>query len=94
MGDNKPYPCDIEGENDTRIVFLLLYLVMSRLDRFLVSSDWEDLFSPLEVCVMPRPSSNHIHLLLSGVICRHRPTPFRFQLMWFLYPRFKDLVAD
>lgn len=67
---------------------------MSRLDRFLVSSDWEDLFSLLEASALPHLGSDHTPLLLSGGALRQGSKPFRFQLMWLLHPGFKDLVVD
>lgn len=53
---------------------------LSKLDRFLVSVDWEELFSPISVSALPRPGSNHNLLLLKGGEednCT-RPFPFKF----------------
>ncbi|RVX19928.1 hypothetical protein CK203_004741 [Vitis vinifera] len=39
---------------------------MSRLDRFLVSEDWEGHFNRVVQCTLPRPVSDHFPILLDG----------------------------
>lgn len=39
---------------------------LSKLDRFLVSTSWDNLFSPVISDALPRPSSNHTPILLKG----------------------------
>ena len=55
---------------------------LSRLDRFLVSFDWEDFY--LDVCqkLMPRPLSNHYPILLEVGSMLRGKIPFRFENMW------------
>lgn len=55
---------------------------MSRLDRFLVSGEWMDLF--LEVCqiAMPNPISDPYPIILDTKLEQWGPTSFRFELMW------------
>lgn len=33
---------------------------MGKLDRFLISTDWDDLLSPVIVSALPRPRSDHM----------------------------------
>lgn len=66
----------------------------SKLDRFLVSMSWKDLFSLLEVFPMARPGSDHIPIVLRGGAKSASPRPFRFQAMWTLFPGFGDLIGD
>ena len=51
----------------------------SRLDRFLISEEWEDLFSGPIQSLLPRPMSNHHPILLDGGGMRRGPTLFRFE---------------
>lgn len=67
---------------------------LSKLDRFLVSTDWDDYFSPLSALVFPRPRFDHIPIILKGgeEIRRAGLYPFRFHDMWLLQPSFVDLI--
>ena len=38
----------------------------ARLDRFLVSQDWLDIFRGVVQCRLPRPTSDHFPILLKG----------------------------
>lgn len=69
---------------------------LSKLDKFLVSGEWEDLFSHMCVCALPRPGSNHTPLMLKGgdFHSNSGPRPFRFQNMWLLHPRFVDIIRN
>ena len=64
----------------------------SRLDRFLVSDDWEDQFSGLVQKILPNPTSDHAPILLDrgGII--NGKFPFRFENMWLKEEGFKDLI--
>ena len=66
----------------------------SRLDRFLVSSDWENCFSGVVQCILPRPVSDHFPILLDGGGIRFGPTPFRFENMWLKAEGFKELLKS
>ena len=48
----------------------------SRLDRFLISNDWEGLFSDSTQSLLQRFTSNHHPILLDGGGMRSGPTPF------------------
>ncbi|RVX20512.1 Transposon TX1 uncharacterized 149 kDa protein [Vitis vinifera] len=65
---------------------------MTRLDRFLVSEDWEDHFKGAVQCTLPRPVSDHFPILLDGGGVRRGPVPFRFENMWLKEEGFKDLL--
>ncbi|RVW53935.1 hypothetical protein CK203_073000 [Vitis vinifera] len=65
---------------------------MSRLDRFLVSKDWEGHFKGAVQCTLPRPVSDHFPILLDGGGVRRGPVPFRFENMWLKEEGFKDLL--
>ncbi|KAJ9701497.1 hypothetical protein PVL29_006726 [Vitis rotundifolia] len=64
----------------------------SRLDRFLVSEDWENHFSGVSQCTLPRPVSDHFPILLDGGGVRRGPIPFRFENMWMKEEGFKELL--
>ena len=65
---------------------------MSRLDRFLVSSDWECQFSNVVQKCLPRPISDHFPILLDSDGVRTGPSPFRFELMWLKFRGFRELL--
>ncbi|RVW89101.1 putative ribonuclease H protein [Vitis vinifera] len=65
---------------------------MSRLDRFLVSEDWEGHFNGVVQSTLPRPVSNHFPILLDGGGVRRGLVPFRFENMWLKEEGFKDLL--
>ena len=66
--------------------------VMSRIDRFLVSGDWESYFSRVTQSTLLRPISDHFPILLDGGGIRSSPSPFRFETMWLKFEGFKDLL--
>ena len=65
---------------------------MSRLGRFLVSSDWESQFCNVVQRNLPRPISDHFPLLLDSDEVRSGPSPFRFELMWLKFRGFRELL--
>ena len=65
---------------------------MSRLDRFLVSPDWESQCNKVIQRRLPRPVSDHFPIMLDSEGVRSGPTPFRFELMWLKYEGFKDIL--
>ena len=66
---------------------------MARLDRFLVSEEWDCLFGGTRQSILPRPTSDHFPILLEGGrVLSKRPSPFRFKNMWIKEEGFKDLI--
>ena len=66
---------------------------MARLDRFLVSEEWDCLFGGTRQSILPRPTSDHFPILLEGGrSLSKRPSPFRFKNMWIKEEGFKDLI--
>ena len=67
---------------------------MSRLDRFLVTADWENQFSNVTQSTLPRPVSDHCPVLLDSDGIKSGPSPFRFENMWLKFAGFKDMLRD
>lgn len=68
--------------------------ILSRLNRFLVSREWLDLYP--EVCQIapPKPASDHCPILLDSNCERCGPAPFCFELMWLEEKKFSQMVTD
>ena len=66
--------------------------LMSLLDRFLVTVDWEIKFSKVVQCSLPRPVSDHNPVMLDTKGITLRPCTFRFKLMLLKFEEFKDLL--
>ena len=64
----------------------------ARLDRFLVTQSWLDLFRGVVQSRLSRPTSNHFPILLKGGGLSQGPSPFRFENMWLKVDGFKDLL--
>ena len=58
---------------------------MSRVDRFLVTADWENKFSNLVQSTLPRPMSDHCPIVLDSEGIKPGIRPFRFEIMWLKY---------
>ena len=65
---------------------------MSRLDRFLVTVDWESQFSNVVQSTLSIPVSDHCPVMLDSEGIKSRPSPFRFENMWLKFEGFKDLL--
>lgn len=55
---------------------------MSRLDRFLVSTDWLDLYPEVIQLALSKPTSDHCPIVLDSRPERWGAAPFRFELAW------------
>ncbi|RVW41080.1 LINE-1 reverse transcriptase-like [Vitis vinifera] len=66
--------------------------VWARLDRFLVSSTWLEMFNGATQIRLSRPISDHFPIVLEGGGIRRGPTPFRFENMWLKVEGFQDVV--
>ncbi|KAK9275884.1 hypothetical protein L1049_023158 [Liquidambar formosana] len=56
-------------------------LVCNRIDRFLFSLEWEELFPHVRQLTLPRVTSNHCPILLDSELISWGPSPFRFENM-------------
>ena len=66
----------------------------SRLDRFLISDQWEDHFSTITQSALPRLVSDHNPIVLEVGGFSSGKSPFRFENMWLKIDGFKDLVRS
>ncbi|XP_059633982.1 uncharacterized protein LOC132276536 [Cornus florida] len=69
-------------------------VTLSRLDRFLISGEWEEKFPDVVQAVLERITSDHVPLVLDcGGLCS-RKTPFRFENMWLRVEDFQGTVRS
>ena len=64
----------------------------SRIDRALVSLDWEEHFENVSQRVLPCVISDHCPLLLEAGAVRHDRSAFKFENMWLKVEGFVDRV--
>ena len=62
----------------------------SRLDRFLVTDEWDSMFNGATQGILARPVSDHLPILLEGGGLKRGPSPFRFENMWLEERGFMD----
>ena len=62
----------------------------SRLGRFLVTDNWDNLFNGSMQGVLPRSISDHFPIFLEEGDMKKRLSPFRFENMWLEEEEFKD----
>ena len=67
---------------------------MSRIDRALVSLDWEEHFENVSQRVLPRVLSNHCPLLLEASVVQRGRSAFKFENMWLKAEVFVDKVKQ
>lgn len=68
----------------------------SRIDRFLLSSDWLDLLKEVGQVAGLRVTSDHwlvIQLILTFSCHKWGPCPFCFENMWLQHPSFKPQIS-
>jgi len=66
--------------------------VCSRLDRFLVSLDWEEHFPDSLQTRLSRPLSDHFLITLERAKLERGKVPFKFENMWLKVKGFSNLV--
>ncbi|XP_050243704.1 uncharacterized protein LOC126692222 [Quercus robur] len=66
----------------------------SKLDRFLLSVDWEEKFPSVCQCRLPKLMSNHFPILLEGGKLHGGKKPFRFENMWLKDEGFLGRVSS
>ena len=65
---------------------------LSRLDRFLVSNEWLDLYPEVCQLALPKVASDYCPIMLDSNLDRWGPTPFRFELMWLEEKNFTEKI--
>ena len=66
---------------------------MARLDRFLITDDWENYVGNVTQSTLLRPLSDHFRIsLIGGGSLVHGPTPFRFENMWLKTKGFESFI--
>ena len=68
--------------------------VMSRLDRFLISGDWANLYPHSCQVALPKPTSDHCPIVLDSKVESWGPKPFHFELMCLEEKGFADLIQS
>jgi hypothetical protein len=66
--------------------------VWYRIDRFLVSSEWEALFSGVSQKRLPRLCSDHFRIFLGCGDVLRGTRPFKFENIWLKVESFVGLV--
>ncbi|XP_077226279.1 uncharacterized protein LOC143859460 [Tasmannia lanceolata] len=67
-------------------------LVLGRLDRILLSKEWEELFPRISQRALSRPISDHNPIMLELSEYTSGPRPFRFDMDLCELPDFEDLI--
>ncbi|WMV42189.1 hypothetical protein MTR67_035574 [Solanum verrucosum] len=68
--------------------------VASRIDRILISEDWDDKFQNLKQIPLQRLSSDHIPIALLGGSWERNKGNFKFENWWSKVEGFIDIVRD
>jgi hypothetical protein len=64
----------------------------ARLDRFLISNSWSQLFPNCLQTKLPTTVSDHSPIASTSSTTFRLPNTFRFKIFWLKLPEFKDLV--
>lgn len=67
---------------------------MSRLDKFLLSEGWINMWGTAAQWVGRRDVSDHCPIMLKGKCLNWGPKPFRFNNCWLQHPIFKSFVEE
>lgn len=69
-------------------------LQASRIDRFLLSSEWNEYFGSVKQIALPRVVSDHKPIVLESGDWSSDPSYFKFENMWWQQEGFLDLVKQ
>ncbi|XP_026458877.1 uncharacterized protein LOC113359467 [Papaver somniferum] len=68
--------------------------IRSRIDRILISPDWEVVHPQVLQQALARPCSDHNPIALNFQGLKHGPPPFRCEYFWFSHPNFLNFAKD
>lgn len=66
--------------------------VLSRLDKFLYSPNWEQRFSSHQCRILTRITSDHFLVILEAPSVPWGPSPFRFNNLWIKEDNFNTII--
>ncbi|CAN1129256.1 hypothetical protein LINPERHAP2_LOCUS5114 [Linum perenne] len=67
---------------------------LSRIERALVSVEWEGFFKDCSLRAMARTCSDHYPLVLACTLDKIIRRPWKFELMWLDHPNFKEVLES
>ena len=68
--------------------------MLSRIDRFLFTCDWEEHFQGMHSVLLPKITSDHFPIMLQGRDVASVKRPFKFENMWLEVDGFCELVRS
>ena len=68
--------------------------VCCRLDRFIFTPEWEELFPNVRQITLARVTSDHCPVQLDTSKLKWGPSPFRFENSWLRHPEFKEKLKE
>lgn len=66
--------------------------LLSRLDRFLTSNCWEEVYPQFTQKAIPKIASDHWPIMLNTTKVNYGLIPFCFKNMWVTHPQFLDCI--
>lgn len=70
------------------------HVATSRLDRSLLSDEWDDEYKAIKQIVIPRVSSDHVPLLLQCGDWKKSNSYFKFESLWLEVDGFTDMLKE
>jgi hypothetical protein len=75
-------------------LIIVILLLFEKLDRFLVSPEWDLHYNNVNVTGLSRSFSDHVPLCLKTDVISPARREFRYELCWKFRPDFKSLVVN